>query len=83
MEASGKYDFIATEDEELSFRKGDLLKVSIWLDNEGMFSISSGLTRFVFAFEQIIKVEVDWCKAEMNGREGYVPHNYIDFQIPG
>ncbi|KAL3986635.1 KRAB domain-containing zinc finger protein [Sarotherodon galilaeus] len=57
MEASGKYDFIATEDEELTFRKGDLLK--------------------------IINVEGDWCKAEMNGREGYVPHNYIDFQIPG
>ncbi|XP_005740026.1 GRB2-related adapter protein 2a isoform X2 [Maylandia zebra] len=57
MEASGKYDFIATEDEELSFRKGDLLK--------------------------IINVEGDWCKAEMNGREGFVPHNYIDFQIPG
>lgn len=57
MEASGKYDFIATEDEELTFRKGDLLK--------------------------IINVEGDWCKAEMNGREGYVPRNYIDFQIPG
>ncbi|CAF89128.1 unnamed protein product, partial [Tetraodon nigroviridis] len=27
MEAQGKYDFMATGDTELSFRKGDILKV--------------------------------------------------------
>lgn len=27
MEATGKYDFDATADDELSFRKGELLKV--------------------------------------------------------
>lgn len=27
MEARGKYDFISTEEEELSFKKGDILKV--------------------------------------------------------
>lgn len=33
MEARGKYDFNATADDELSFRKGDILKVSVcWSD---------------------------------------------------
>lgn len=29
MEAQGKYDFNATADDELSFRKGDVLKVRL------------------------------------------------------
>lgn len=29
MEAQGKYDFMATGDTELSFRKGDILKVGL------------------------------------------------------
>lgn len=56
MEARGKYDFAATADDELSFKKGDILK--------------------------IINHEDDWCKAEMNGQEGYIPKNYIDLQTP-
>ncbi|XP_015225928.1 PREDICTED: growth factor receptor-bound protein 2-like [Cyprinodon variegatus] len=56
MEARGKYDFSATSDDELSFKKGDILK--------------------------IINHEDDWCKAEMNGQEGYIPKNYIDLQTP-
>ncbi|CAG5897250.1 unnamed protein product, partial [Menidia menidia] len=57
MEARGKYDFSATVDDELSFRKHDILK--------------------------IISLEEDWCKAEMNGLEGFVPKNYIEMQTPG
>lgn len=30
MEARGKFDFNATADDELSFRKGDILKVSVF-----------------------------------------------------
>uniref|UniRef100_A0A3B3VI81 Osteoclast-stimulating factor 1 n=1 Tax=Poecilia latipinna TaxID=48699 RepID=A0A3B3VI81_9TELE len=56
MEARGKYDFTATADDELSFRKNDILK--------------------------IINLEDDWCKAEMNGQEGFIPKNYIDLQTP-
>uniref|UniRef100_A0A3P9PB83 Osteoclast-stimulating factor 1 n=1 Tax=Poecilia reticulata TaxID=8081 RepID=A0A3P9PB83_POERE len=56
MEARGKYDFTATADDELSFRKNDILK--------------------------IINQEDDWCKAEMNGQEGFIPKNYIDLQTP-
>ena len=29
MEARGKYDFDATEEDELSFRKGDVIKVCV------------------------------------------------------
>lgn len=57
MEAKGKYDFTATADDELSFRKGDILKV--------------------------LSPQDEWCKAEINGQEGYVPQNYIEMQTPG
>ncbi|XP_008301550.1 GRB2-related adapter protein 2a [Stegastes partitus] len=56
MEARGKYDFAATADDELSFRKGDILKV--------------------------LSPQDEWCKAEMNGMEGYVPQNYIEINTP-
>ncbi|KAI0233429.1 Protein E(sev)2B [Lamellibrachia satsuma] len=54
MEASGKHDFVATADDELSFSKGAKLK--------------------------IINMEEDknWYKAELDGKEGYVPVNYIE-----
>ncbi|XP_029946136.1 GRB2-related adaptor protein 2-like isoform X5 [Salarias fasciatus] len=57
MEARGKYDFTASDEEELSFRKGDILK--------------------------ILGPQEEWCKAEMNGQEGFIPRNYIEIQMPG
>uniref|UniRef100_A0A3P8TUT7 Osteoclast-stimulating factor 1 n=1 Tax=Amphiprion percula TaxID=161767 RepID=A0A3P8TUT7_AMPPE len=56
MEATGKYDFTAKADDELSFRKGDILKV--------------------------LSPQDEWCKAEINGQEGYVPQNYIEMKTP-
>ncbi|XP_048869547.1 GRB2-related adapter protein 2a [Brienomyrus brachyistius] len=56
MEATGKFDFSATAEDELSFRKGEVLK--------------------------ILGTNDDWYKAEMNGREGFVPRNYIELRIP-
>uniref|UniRef100_A0A670KCT3 GRB2 related adaptor protein 2 n=1 Tax=Podarcis muralis TaxID=64176 RepID=A0A670KCT3_PODMU len=53
MEATAKFDFNATGEDELSFRAGDVLKVS-----------------------------EEWYKAELNGYEGYVPKNFIDFHSP-
>ncbi|XP_037648274.1 GRB2-related adapter protein 2a [Sebastes umbrosus] len=56
MEARGKYDFAATADDELSFRKGDTLK--------------------------ILSPQDEWYKAELDGKEGFVPQNYIEMQTP-
>uniref|UniRef100_A0A3B4ACQ6 Osteoclast-stimulating factor 1 n=1 Tax=Periophthalmus magnuspinnatus TaxID=409849 RepID=A0A3B4ACQ6_9GOBI len=56
MEAKGKYDFNATEEDELGFRKGDILK--------------------------ILSRQDEWFKAEMNGKEGFVPQNYIETNMP-
>uniref|UniRef100_A0A667ZLW2 Osteoclast-stimulating factor 1 n=1 Tax=Myripristis murdjan TaxID=586833 RepID=A0A667ZLW2_9TELE len=56
MEARGKYDFNATADDELSFRKGDILKV--------------------------LATQDDWYKAEMHGKEGYIPQNYVELHTP-
>ncbi|XP_037544614.1 GRB2-related adapter protein 2a [Nematolebias whitei] len=55
MEAKGKYEFTASAEDELSFKKGDILKILVF--------------------------EGEWCKAEINGQEGYVPRNYIEMQV--
>uniref|UniRef100_A0A3B4ABB2 Osteoclast-stimulating factor 1 n=1 Tax=Periophthalmus magnuspinnatus TaxID=409849 RepID=A0A3B4ABB2_9GOBI len=59
MEAKGKYDFNATEEDELGFRKGDILKVNNCQNRQD-----------------------EWFKAEMNGKEGFVPQNYIETNMP-
>jgi len=53
MEAESRHDFNATAEDELSFKRGDTIKV---LDMEE---------------------DKNWFKAELNGREGFIPANYI------
>ncbi|GMR59136.1 hypothetical protein PMAYCL1PPCAC_29331 [Pristionchus mayeri] len=54
MEAIAEYDFVATDsEEELSFRRGQLLKV---LDMEE---------------------DEHWFRADLDGKEGFVPKNYL------
>ncbi|XP_058639021.1 GRB2 related adaptor protein b [Onychostoma macrolepis] len=54
MEAEALYSFRATECDELSFQKGDILKVTNMDDDP------------------------NWYTAELFGRRGYVPKNYIN-----
>ncbi|XP_023647726.1 growth factor receptor-bound protein 2a isoform X2 [Paramormyrops kingsleyae] len=54
MEAVAKYDFKATADDELSFKRGEILKV---LNEE---------------------CDQNWYKAELNGKDGFIPKNYIE-----
>uniref|UniRef100_A0AAY5KRC7 SH3 domain-containing protein n=1 Tax=Esox lucius TaxID=8010 RepID=A0AAY5KRC7_ESOLU len=56
MEAIAKYDFKATADDELSFKRGETLKV---LNEE---------------------CDQNWYKAELNGKEGFIPKNYIEMK---
>ncbi|XP_072127710.1 GRB2-related adapter protein 2-like [Mobula birostris] len=56
MEAIAKYEFSGAGEDELSFRKNDVLKV--------------------------LSTEDDWYKAELHGREGFVPKNYIEINMP-
>ncbi|KAM3598162.1 uncharacterized protein V6R79_014497 [Siganus canaliculatus] len=56
MEAIAKYDFNATADDELSFKRGDILKV---LNEE---------------------CDQNWYKAELNGKDGFIPKNYIEMK---
>ena len=53
MEARGKYDFNATGEDELSFRKGDILKVRVFLVDESVslsyLGVTSGFPDFVVA----------------------------------
>lgn len=53
MEAEAEYDFIATAEDELSFRKSQILKV---LNKDE---------------------DPHWFRAELDGKEGYIPSNYI------
>ena len=56
MEAVAKHDFSATADDELSFRRGDILKVLNMED------------------------DINWFRAEFDGREGLIPSNYIEMK---
>ena len=56
MEAIAKHDFNATADDELSFRKHQILKV---LNKED---------------------DMNWFRAELDGREGLIPSNYIEMK---
>ncbi len=56
MEAIAKHDFNATADDELSFRKHQILKV---LNKED---------------------DMNWYRAELDGREGLIPSNYIEMK---
>jgi len=56
MEAEAKHDFQATEEDELSFSKSDVLKILCVDDDK------------------------NWYRAELNGREGYIPSNYIEMK---
>lgn len=69
MEATADHDFNANEEDELSFRKDDVLKVGGPLFKH--FTILPIL--------QILNKDEDpfWYKAERNGVEGFVPSNYI------
>nr|XP_027225424.1 protein enhancer of sevenless 2B-like isoform X2 [Penaeus vannamei]XP_027225425.1 protein enhancer of sevenless 2B-like isoform X2 [Penaeus vannamei]XP_027225426.1 protein enhancer of sevenless 2B-like isoform X2 [Penaeus vannamei]XP_027225427.1 protein enhancer of sevenless 2B-like isoform X2 [Penaeus vannamei]XP_027225428.1 protein enhancer of sevenless 2B-like isoform X2 [Penaeus vannamei] len=56
MEAIAKHDFNATAEDELSFRKGQILKVLNMED------------------------DMNWFRAELDGREGLIPSNYIEMK---
>ncbi|KAK3532503.1 hypothetical protein QTP86_018522 [Hemibagrus guttatus] len=56
MEAVAIYDFRATESDELSFQKDDILKITNMEDDP------------------------NWYTAELMGRKGYVPKNYINLR---
>ncbi|XP_076330955.1 growth factor receptor-bound protein 2-like [Tachypleus tridentatus] len=56
MEAIAKYDFNATADDELSFKKGQILKVLN------------------------VEDDMNWYRAELDGREGLIPSNYIEMK---
>lgn len=56
MEALAKHDFNATADDELTFRRGSILKVLNMEDDS------------------------NWFRAELEGREGLIPSNYIEMK---
>ncbi|KAL5288648.1 sem-5 family protein [Megaselia abdita] len=56
MEATAKHDFAATAEDELSFRKLQILKILNMED------------------------DMNWYRAELDGKEGLIPSNYIDMK---
>ncbi|KAK2918745.1 hypothetical protein Q8A73_003116 [Channa argus] len=55
MEAAALFSFTASDETEISFRKGDIIKVTDKEDYSG------------------------WFTAEIQGKRGYVPENYVSF----
>ena len=56
MEAVALHDFQPSGDDELGFRKNQVLKILS------------------------MKGDSNWYKAELNGREGLIPNNYIQLK---
>lgn len=56
MEAVAKHEFNATADDELSFRRSQILKILNMED------------------------DMNWYRAELEGREGLIPSNYIEMR---
>lgn len=74
MEAVAKHEFNATADDELSFKRSQVLKVSNILMS---FVMESS-----WLILQILNMEDDmnWYRAELDGREGLIPSNYIEMR---
>lgn len=72
MEAVAKHEFNATADDELSFKRNQVLKVSAEAGR-------SVVTCFCL---QILNMEDDmnWYRAELDGKEGLIPSNYIEMK---
>jgi growth factor receptor-binding protein 2 len=68
MEAIAEHDFIANEQDELSFKRGQTLKVLFLY-----------ITWNRYLVVKILNKDEDphWFKAEVNGIEGLIPSNYI------
>jgi len=56
MEAVARHEFTATAEDELSFRRGDVLKILNMED------------------------DMNWYRAELEGKEGLIPSNYIEMR---
>ncbi|XP_054372528.1 GRB2-related adapter protein isoform X2 [Molothrus ater] len=76
MESVALYSFQATEEDELPFQKGDTLKVQGTSREGGWVMLFCGTD---VTGPMILNMEDDqnWYKAELFGREGFVPKNYI------
>ncbi|XP_060250990.1 growth factor receptor-bound protein 2 isoform X1 [Ovis aries] len=110
MEAIAKYDFKATADDELSFKRGDILKVpqevplcaGPWrIDSLGLGFLCVRVLqsvpqhgRFVCWNRRSVETHTrsiplsvlneecdqNWYKAELNGKDGFIPKNYIEMK---
>lgn len=85
MEAIAKHDFSATADDELSFKKNQVLKVSFTYNkhNSEVFGeVCWQILSRMCGKLQILNMEDDmnWYRAELDGKEGLIPSNYIQMK---
>lgn len=82
MEAVAKHDFNATAEDELCFRKGNVLKVRTLIAsrNDRTRIIIDDSNRYRFAQVLNMEDDVNWYRAELDGREGLIPSNYIEMK---
>lgn len=84
MEAVALFSFTASEADEISFQKGDIIKVG----NKTRLclydcSVSShGVMEACGFILQVIEMEEDssWLTAEIEGKRGFIPENYISLR---
>lgn len=73
MEGVAKYDFRANQEDEISFRTNDVLKI-LQLD-EVFYQQHNSHNK-----KTKIK-DKNWFRAELNGQIGYVPKNRVELKV--
>lgn len=75
MEAIAEYDFDAKGPDELSFKKGNVLKVCVCVSAFLRVNVWSNPLLFFQVFN--MEDEDNWFHAELEGKEGLIPSTYI------
>lgn len=81
MEAVALFSYTASEADEISFQRGDVIKVSAGNAQGRRWTLGCVKLRvrqYVY-FSQVTEMDEDscWLTAEIQGKRGYVPENYI------
>ena len=72
MEGVAKYDFRANQEDEISFRTNDVLKI-LQLDEVFLIIVIRKKNKKI--------KDKNWFRAELNGQIGYVPKNRVELKV--
>ena len=75
MEATVIYEYTANSDDELNLTVGDELLV--WSDQKGWNQTFLIIETF---YKKVLPLNEDWCRAKVDGLEGFAPIEYLNIK---